>query len=152
LLSSWIPLAEPFSFQVTVVYSQDTTPAIIAPTFPPSAPAVGNAPGALTVGLEAADSFSFEVARQDEVRQTALDHVFAEDFREVAEPLAFISYRREGGAELARLIKLGLAGRGVRGFLDVDDLGPSPFGAQLLDTIRKAPHFVVVLTPGCLDR
>ncbi len=65
---------------------------------------------------------------------------------------AFISYRREGGAETARLIRKELEARGRRIFLDVDDLGSSLFDERLLREIAAAPNFVVILSPGALDR
>ncbi len=64
----------------------------------------------------------------------------------------FISYRRENGANMARLIKADLDRRGIRTFLDVDDLGASHFDERLLRNIEEAPNFVLVLSPGCLER
>jgi len=64
----------------------------------------------------------------------------------------FLSYRREGGAETARLIRVELCRRGVGCFLDVDDLGASHFDERLLHEITRRPNFVVILSPGCLDR
>jgi hypothetical protein len=66
--------------------------------------------------------------------------------------LAFISYRREGGAETARLISKELRDRGVRAFLDVDDLASGHFDERLLREIETVPNFIVILTPGCLVR
>ena len=65
---------------------------------------------------------------------------------------AFISYRREGGAETARLISKELRDRGVRVFLDVDDLASGHFDERLLREIEAVPNFIVILTPGCLTR
>lgn len=64
----------------------------------------------------------------------------------------FISYRRETGAETARLVRDELTERGFKAFLDVDDLDAQPLGEGLLREIEQAPDFVVILTPGCLDR
>lgn len=64
----------------------------------------------------------------------------------------FMSYRREGGAETARLIRRELASRGWAVFLDVDDLGSSYFDQSLWLEIDKADNVVLVLSPGCLDR
>ncbi|MBU0608197.1 MAG: TIR domain-containing protein [Armatimonadetes bacterium] len=64
----------------------------------------------------------------------------------------FISYRRDHGAETARLISTELRRRGGAVFLDVEDLGASYFDDRILFEIQNAPNFVVVLTPGCLDR
>ena len=64
----------------------------------------------------------------------------------------FISYRRETGSEMARIVQSELSKRGFSSFLDVDDLGGQHFGTELLKEIEAAPNFVVVLSPGCLDR
>jgi uncharacterized caspase-like protein len=64
----------------------------------------------------------------------------------------FISYRRDGGAEIARLIRDDLQRRGHRVFMDVEDLRSGPFNTALLAEIESATDVVVVLTPGCLDR
>jgi formylglycine-generating enzyme required for sulfatase activity len=64
----------------------------------------------------------------------------------------FISYRREGGPETARVICEALRGRGLKVFLDVDDLGASHFDESLLREIEESPNFIVILSPGCLDR
>jgi hypothetical protein len=64
----------------------------------------------------------------------------------------FISYRREGGAEMARLIRDALQRRGYRVFMDVEDLRSGPFNTALLAEIEAATDVVVVLTPECLER
>lgn len=64
----------------------------------------------------------------------------------------FISYRRAGGAEIARLVRRELEGRGWRVFLDVDDLGAGTFDDRLLTEITAADAVVVILSPGALDR
>jgi len=66
--------------------------------------------------------------------------------------LAFISYRREGGSETARVISQELRKRGIRTFLDVDDLSSGHFAERLLHEIETIPNFIVILTPGCLVR
>ena len=65
---------------------------------------------------------------------------------------AFISYRREGGSETARLIRSELLRRGVKSFLDVVDLGASHFDDRLLQAIEKAPAFILILSSGSLDQ
>lgn len=65
---------------------------------------------------------------------------------------AFISYRRGGGAELARLVASELRRRDVETFVDLDDLGADRFDHQILRRIEATPNFVLILTPGCLDR
>jgi hypothetical protein len=64
----------------------------------------------------------------------------------------FISYRREGGADTARLIRAELKVHDIRAFLDVDDLGASHFDISLLHEIECAPNFIVVLSEGSLLR
>ncbi|NIQ01494.1 MAG: TIR domain-containing protein [Nitrospinaceae bacterium] len=64
----------------------------------------------------------------------------------------FISYRRETGSIMARIVQSELKKRGHFSFLDVDDLGPKQFGERLLREIESVPNFVLVLSPGSLDR
>jgi hypothetical protein len=64
----------------------------------------------------------------------------------------FISYRREGGAPEARLIKTELERRRLKVFLDVSDLQRGHFDEVLLQRIAYAPNFLLVLSPGALDR
>ncbi len=66
-------------------------------------------------------------------------------------PRVFISYRREGGGELAQLVCQFLEDKGVPTFLDVENLGAGRFGAQIRDEIAQSTHVVVVCTPGALD-
>jgi membrane-associated phospholipid phosphatase len=66
--------------------------------------------------------------------------------------LAFISYRRGQGSQLARVIHSELERRGIPCFLDVDDLQAEHFDDRLLQEIEKAPNFILVLSPGALDR
>lgn len=65
---------------------------------------------------------------------------------------SFISYRREGGADIALLVAAELGNRGFPTFIDVKGLGASHFDTQLLKRIEENPNFVVVLSPGALDR
>ena len=64
----------------------------------------------------------------------------------------FISYRRANGSQLASLLKVHLEIRNISVFLDVDRLNSGKFDNNLLQSIRSAKHFVLVLTPGALDR
>lgn len=64
----------------------------------------------------------------------------------------FISYRREGGAATARLIRQELEKRGFTAFIDVDDLGPSHFDNSLLEEIERDPNFIVILSRDALKR
>jgi len=65
----------------------------------------------------------------------------------------FISYRREGGADLARVVRAELEKRGYDTFLDVEDLNEAgPFPDKLKTEISAAENVVVILSAGCLDR
>lgn len=64
----------------------------------------------------------------------------------------FISYRREGGNLVARGLQQALLQRGFKVFLDVDTLPGGHFDTNLLHTIDSTAAFLVVLSPGCLDR
>ena len=62
----------------------------------------------------------------------------------------FISYRRSNGSQLASLLKVHLEIRNLSVFLDVDRLEAGKFDNNLLQSIRSARNFVLVLTPGSL--
>lgn len=64
----------------------------------------------------------------------------------------FISYRRDGGKELARPLKSELELRGYRVFLDFDELKDGVFDRRIMDAIDAAPIFMVILSPHALDR
>lgn len=64
----------------------------------------------------------------------------------------FISYRRDKGAEVARLLAEKLQARGYRVFLDVDALGSGEWGKQLSDRIEECPDFIAVVTDGFFVR
>jgi hypothetical protein len=65
----------------------------------------------------------------------------------------FISYRRKLDEVTARMLKQELTARGFDVFLDVDDLGPSSrFDQSLLAEIERRHNFLIVLSPGSLDR
>lgn len=64
----------------------------------------------------------------------------------------FICYRREGGAELARLVHDNLRERGFDVFMDVENLKSGQFNRALLLEIESASDVVVILTPNSLDR
>ncbi|MBI5692217.1 MAG: TIR domain-containing protein [Verrucomicrobia bacterium] len=81
--------------------------------------------------------------------RTAIPFAFP---RPAAGKLVFISYRREGGSRLARVVQMELERRGYPCFLDVDDLGAEHFDERLLQEIERAPNLVLVLAPGSLDR
>jgi hypothetical protein len=64
----------------------------------------------------------------------------------------FISYRRSGGSDAALAIRAHLQLRGLNTFLDVEGLDSGAFGPQLLREIEQTPSFLLILTPGSLDR
>ncbi|CAM1301648.1 SARM1 (predicted) [Pycnogonum litorale] len=64
----------------------------------------------------------------------------------------FISYRRSNGSQLASLLKVHLQLRGFSVFIDVERLEAGKFDNNLLQSIRQAKHFILVLTPNALDR
>lgn len=64
----------------------------------------------------------------------------------------FISYRREGGRELARSLKSELERRGYRVFLDFDELNDGIFDRRIMEAIDASPIFMVLLSPHALDR
>ena len=64
----------------------------------------------------------------------------------------FISYRREGGFDTAALLCGRLKDAGYRVFFDVEALRSGRFNAALYCEIERCRDFIVVLTPGCLER
>jgi hypothetical protein len=63
----------------------------------------------------------------------------------------FISYRREGGAETARLLRYELLARGWNVFLDVEDLKAGTFDETLLREVARADNFLLIPSPGALE-
>lgn len=64
----------------------------------------------------------------------------------------FISYRRDGGKELARPLKSELELRGYRVFLDFDELKDGVFDQRIMEAIASSPIFMVILSAHALDR
>lgn len=64
----------------------------------------------------------------------------------------FISYRREGGYAMARLLYECLRNIGVSVFLDLEELRSGQFNEKLYQEIEKCKNFVLVLPPNSLDR
>lgn len=64
----------------------------------------------------------------------------------------FISYRRIGGAQYARILQLMLQQRGYRVFLDYDELKDGVFSEHIVAAIKESPIFMFVLSEGALDR
>lgn len=64
----------------------------------------------------------------------------------------FISYRREGAAETARLVRYELMARHWNVFLDVEDLGAGAFDEKLLQEIAARKNFILILATDSLER
>jgi len=65
----------------------------------------------------------------------------------------FISYRRKGaGAGVAGEIQTKLQNLGFKVFLDVDNIGSGDFPQQIDDAIRQCKDFLLIFSPGMLDR
>ena len=64
----------------------------------------------------------------------------------------FISYRREGGYAMARLLYECLKNNGLSVFLDLEELRSGQFNEKLYQEIDKCKNFVLVLPPNSLDR
>ena len=64
----------------------------------------------------------------------------------------FISYRRDGGFEMALHLSHVLRERGYHVFFDIEELRSGPFNMKLYDVIAGCKDFVVILSPGSLER
>ena len=64
----------------------------------------------------------------------------------------FISYRRDGGEDLARLLENKLTDRGFKVFFDVESLRSGAFNKALFEKIAECIDVIVVLPPHGLDR
>lgn len=64
----------------------------------------------------------------------------------------FISYRRDGGYTLARLLYECLAKANISAFLDLEELRAGPFNDKLYQAIADSENFLLVLPQNALDR
>ena len=64
----------------------------------------------------------------------------------------FISYRRDGGHEIARLIYEKLTLRGLNCFFDHEELGSGYLNVKPSLYIEKSDNLVLILSPNSLDR
>ena len=64
----------------------------------------------------------------------------------------FISYRREGGFEMARLVYEHLKNVGLNPFLDLAELKSGPFNVELYHSIEESENFVLILPVNSLER
>jgi len=64
----------------------------------------------------------------------------------------FISYRRDGGRDAARLLYKELAGRGLKCFFDFNSLRSGKFDDKIFEAIKGCRHFVLMVTDGAFER
>lgn len=64
----------------------------------------------------------------------------------------FISYRREGGAQYARILQLMLTQRGYEVFLDYDELTDGVFSEHIKTAIKNSSVFMLILSAHSMDR
>lgn len=64
----------------------------------------------------------------------------------------FISYRRDGGYALARLLYECLKKENISTFLDLEELRSGPFNEKLYNAIENAENFLLILPQHALDR
>ncbi|XP_070497496.1 NAD(+) hydrolase sarm1-like isoform X1 [Chironomus tepperi] len=64
----------------------------------------------------------------------------------------FISYRRQGGSDLASLIFIYLKGKKHRVFFDVQTLRAGRFADKLKNSIQQSKNFILLLTNDALNR
>ncbi|MBQ3490043.1 MAG: TIR domain-containing protein [Clostridia bacterium] len=67
-------------------------------------------------------------------------------------PKLFISYRREDGAVLARLLYDRLVAKGFIVFYDIESLGSGRFDTRIYERIEECDNFILVLSPKALLR
>src|SRR5579871_2792729 len=64
----------------------------------------------------------------------------------------FISYRRDASAFMARAVFQDLRSHGIDVFMDVESIDSGRFDQIILNQIAARPYFLLILTPGTLDR
>lgn len=64
----------------------------------------------------------------------------------------FISYRRDGGEYTARILRDKLEELGYKVFFDVESLRSGDFNTKLYSVIDECKDFLLILSPGALDR
>jgi tetratricopeptide (TPR) repeat protein len=69
-----------------------------------------------------------------------------------SEKTVFLSYRRNTSQYIARAIFLDLRANGYDVFMDVESIDSGPFSQIILNQIAARTHFVLILTPGSLER
>lgn len=63
----------------------------------------------------------------------------------------FISYRREGGATVARLLYEVLKSREISAFMDAETLSRGDYEKNIQSNIKNSKNFLLILAPGTLD-
>ena len=64
----------------------------------------------------------------------------------------FISYRRSVSGYIARAVYQDLRGNGFDVFMDIESLDSGTFDTIIMNQIAARPYFIVILTPGCVER
>lgn len=64
----------------------------------------------------------------------------------------FISYRRQGGEFLGKLLNDRLEQWGYNVFYDIEDMGAGLFNRQIMEAIKQATDVILVLSANALDR
>lgn len=64
----------------------------------------------------------------------------------------FISYRRDGGESTAKILRDKLESLGYQVFFDVESLRSGDFNTALYSVIDECEDFLLILSPGALDR
>lgn len=64
----------------------------------------------------------------------------------------FISYRRDGGEYTAKILRDRLDELGYAVFFDVESLRSGDFNTRLYSVIEECKDFILILSPGALDR
>ena len=64
----------------------------------------------------------------------------------------FISYRRDVGGMIAMALYQHLTQHGVDAFYDIESIRAGQFDTIILNQIAARPYFILVLTPGTLER
>jgi hypothetical protein len=64
----------------------------------------------------------------------------------------FISYRRDASSFIARAVFMELRQNGFDVFMDVEGIDSGEFDRVLLNQIAARAHFILILTPGSVER
>jgi hypothetical protein len=68
------------------------------------------------------------------------------------EKSVFISYRRSTSTYQARAVYQSLVAQGYDAFLDFETIDSGAFDQVILNQIKARAHFVLILSPGALER